>query len=84
MRWNWNPRFKNPYFWLGLGGVVLTAMGAKPEMFTSWQVLVAQAKMVIGNPFLLGSIIVAIIGVLCDPTTKGMGDREYPKKGGGL
>lgn len=28
-------RLKNPWFWVGLGGVILTAMGVNPEMFTS-------------------------------------------------
>lgn len=79
MKINWNSRVRNPYFWLGLGGVVLAAMGAKPEMFTSWQVLITQIRIVAGNPFLLGSIIVAVIGVLCDPTTKGMGDADIKK-----
>ena len=76
MNINWKARVKNPYFWLGLGGVVLTAMGAKPEMFTSWQVLMEQLRVLFGNPFLLGSVIVAVVGVLCDPTTKGVGDNE--------
>lgn len=76
MKINWNLRIRNPYFWLGLGGVVLAAMGAKPEMFTSWDILLQQLKLVLGNPFLLGSVIVAVIGVLCDPTTKGIGDKK--------
>lgn len=79
MKIDWKLRIKNPYFWLGIGGVILTAMGAKPEMFTSWVVLMEQLKMLFGNPFLLGSVVVAVIGVLCDPTTKGIGDIS--KKG---
>lgn len=76
MKLNWKLRIRNPYFWLGLGGVIISAMGAKPETFTSWQLLLSQMKLVAENPFLLGSIAVAVIGVLCDPTTKGMGDNE--------
>ena len=34
-----NNRYKNPWFWIGLIGVVLTAMGVNPEMFTSWGVV---------------------------------------------
>lgn len=69
-------RFKNIYFWIGLLGVVLTAMGVSPEMFTSWEVVVAQAKALISNPFMLGSVIIAVIGVVVDPTTKGLGDHK--------
>ena len=88
MKIDWNLRIRNPYFWMGMGGVILAAMGAKPEMFTSWQILIEQLKLLMGNPFLLGSVVVAVIGVLCDPTTKGMGDNEkmseLSKKGRGV
>ena len=39
MKLEWKKRLTNPWFWVGLVGVVLTATGANPEMFTSWQVL---------------------------------------------
>ena len=32
-------RFKNPWFWVGIGGVILTATGMEPSMFTSWDAL---------------------------------------------
>ena len=38
MRINWKVRVKNPYFWFGLVAIVLAAVGAKPEMFTSWTI----------------------------------------------
>ncbi len=81
MKLNWKARAKNPYFWIGLGGVILTAVGVKPEMFTSWNILLEQLKLLFGNPFLLGSVVIAIIGVLCDPTTKGIGDNDKMKEG---
>ncbi len=74
MKINWKVRVKNPYFWIGLIGVLLTSMGAKPEMFTSWSVLIDYLKEFLGNPYVLGTSILAIIGVLLDPTTKGLCD----------
>lgn len=71
-----NTRYKNPYFWFGLIGVVLSAMGMSPEMFTSWA-LVRQAAMdLIGNPFLIVTVILAVMGVFVDPTTKGIKDKK--------
>ena len=76
MRINWKVRLKNPYFWFGLAAVILTAIGAKPEMFTSWDILLEQMKAFIGNPFLIGGTIVAVAGYINDPTTKGLQDSQ--------
>ncbi len=68
-------RFKNPWFWLGLFGIVLTSMGVSPEMFTSWDLVIDAAQKLIANPFMLGSIALSLLGVFVDPTTKGLGDQ---------
>ncbi len=69
-------RMKNPWFWVGLVGVVLTATGANPELFTSWEILVQEIKAVLCNPYLLGTACLAILGVLVDPSTNGILDKE--------
>ena len=69
-------RAKNPWFWVGLAGVVLTAMGVSPEMLTSWQAVADAARSLVTNPFLLGSVAVAVLGVLVDPTTSGVSDSK--------
>ena len=71
-----NKRFKNPYFWVGLVGVIVTAMGISPEMFTSWGAIWSALCNLLSNPFMLGSVAVAILGVFVDPTTKGIGDKK--------
>ncbi|KAF5075817.1 phage holin [Anaerotignum sp.] len=76
MKINWKVRFKNPYFWIGLFGVIMSTIGAKPEDFTSWALVVEEIKNVLGNPFLLFSVILAVIGVVADPTTKGVCDSK--------
>ena len=86
MRINWKVRFKNPYFWLGLIAVILAAVGAEVEMFTSWVILFEKIKALLGNPFLIGCTVVAVIGYLNDPTTSGLSDSikaltyERPKR----
>lgn len=69
-------RAKNPWFWVSLVGVILTAMGVSPEMFTSWGAVIDAVKGLITNPFMLGSVIVAVMGVFIDPTTAGVKDSE--------
>ncbi|MBQ6815733.1 MAG: phage holin [Clostridia bacterium] len=76
MKINWKVRVKNPYFWIGIVGVILSAMGLEPQMLTSWQALGNALLEFIKNPFLIGTVIVAVIGVIVDPTTKGMEDSE--------
>lgn len=86
MKMNIPVRFKNPWFWVGVGGVLLTALGINPEMLTSWDALRQAVVDVANNPFLLGSAAIALLGQFIDPTTAGVGDSalamtyEEPKK----
>lgn len=72
-------RFKNPWFWVGIGGVILTATGMEPSMFTSWDALCSAALDVLKNPFLLGTAALAVLGVFVEPTTKGLTDGKDDK-----
>lgn len=86
MKMNIPVRFKNPWFWVGVGGVLLTALGINPEMLTSWDALRQAVVDVANNPFLLGSAAIALLGQFIDPTTAGVGDSalamtyDEPKK----
>lgn len=71
-----NNRYKNPWFWIGLLGVILTAMGVNPEMFTSWAVVWQTLKELVSNPFMLGSVAMAVLGVFVEPTSKGLKDGK--------
>lgn len=69
-------RFKNPWFWIGIAGVIFTAMGVSPETFTSWEVVKESFMQVMGNPYMLGSIAITVLGVFVDPTTEGLMDKD--------
>lgn len=71
-----NNRYKNPWFWFGLLGVILTAMGVNPEMFTSWAVVWQTLKELVSNPFMLVSVAMAVLGVFVEPTSKGLKDGK--------
>ena len=87
MRINIPVRMKNIWFWISLLGVILTAMGISPEMLTSWGAVMQAIKDLISNPFMLGSVTIAVIGVFNDPTTAGLKDSKLamsydkPKEG---
>lgn len=76
MKFNFCVRLKNPWFWVGLVGVVLSAMGVSPEMFTSWGAVWDAIVNLVSNPFMLGSVVLAVMGVFVDPTTAGIGDSQ--------
>jgi phi LC3 family holin len=76
MKINIPVRFKNPWFWVGLGGVILSAMGVSPEMFTRWSAVWAAIVNLVSNPFMLGCVVLAVLGVFVDPTTSGISDSK--------
>lgn len=73
---NWKVRIKNPYFWIGLIACILAAIGISPECVTSWNILAEKIISLLSNPFAIGCTIVAVIGYINDPTTKGLKDSE--------
>lgn len=76
MKINIPVRLKNPWFWIGLMGVIMTAMGVSPEMFTSWELVWQSFVGLVSNPFMLGSVVFAVMGVFIDPTTSGICDSS--------
>ena len=69
-------RLRNPYFWIGLLGVILTAAGINAETLTSWHAVWEAVRSLLGNPYLLGSAAAAVLGVFVDPSTEGLRDGE--------
>ena len=70
MKVNVPVRFKNPWFWVGVASVAITAIGVDPQTFTSW------SAAVLGNPVQLVTMCLAVLSVFIDPTTAGVGDSE--------
>ena len=73
---NWKVRIKNPYFWVAIGSALLMAMGISPEVLTSWGAVWNAIKELASNPYMLICAVMAIIGVINDPTTKGVSDSK--------
>lgn len=71
---NWKVRLKQPYFWIGLFGVLFTASGLDPSMMTTWEAVWEAFTEFWKNPYMIVSVLLALVGVICDPTTSGLGD----------
>lgn len=76
MKVNIPVRMKNPWFWVGVASVAITAIGVDPQTFISWSAVWEGIKAVLGNPFQLVTMCLAILSVFVDPTTAGIGDSE--------
>ena len=72
---NWKVRLKNPTFWTGLVSIIVTLAISVAQLFgvdistiaNEWQqAIIALITAVFG--------ILALVGVIADPTTKGVGD----------
>lgn len=81
-------RVKNPWFWVGVFSVAITAIGVDPQTFTSWAAVWEGIKAVLSNPVQLVTMCLAVLSVFIDPTTAGVTDSENaltytaPKKKG--
>lgn len=78
---NWKVRLHNPAWWLGMVGIVmgpvLAYLGLAYSDLTTWGSLADVFIKFISNPYLIGTVAVAVlgaIGVTVDPTTKGLSD----------
>lgn len=76
MKVNIPVRMKNPWFWVGVASVAITAIGVDPQTFTSWTAVWEGVKSVLGNPVQLVTMCLAILSVFVDPTTSGLSDSE--------
>lgn len=86
LKFNFLVRAKNPWFWIGLVSIAITAMGVDPQSLVSWQAVGACALDVLRNPVQLVTVVLAVLAVFVDPTTSGLCDSkqaltyEAPKK----
>lgn len=88
MNMNIKVRVKNPWFWVGVVSVAITAIGVDPQTFTSWAAVWEGIKAVLSNPVQLVTMCLAVLSVFIDPTTAGVTDSQMaltytaPKKKG--
>ena len=74
MKLNYEVRMKNPWFWVGVVVVALTAIGVDPQTFTSWHAVIDGLLAILSNPVQLVTVILSVLSVFVDPTTSGLSD----------
>ena len=72
-------RFKNPWFWVCVVSVALTAIGVDPQTFTSWAAVLDGILSVLSNPVQLVTMALAVLAVFINPNTPGLTDSEVKK-----
>ena len=81
---NLKVRFKNPVFIAQLILAILTPIlayaGLTMQDLTTWNTLGQLLLNALGNPYVLGLIIISIWNALNDPTTEGFSDSEQALK----
>lgn len=74
-----NPKFKNPIFWTSLIAIIFASAGVEFNTLTSWQLLGESFSSILANPVAVVAVIVAVVGVFNDNSTKGV-DKLIDKK----
>lgn len=69
-------RFKNPYMFFGIIATIFATVGIEPIMLQEWEILKFEVLEVLNNPYKIGCLVVALVGVYIDPTTKGLKDSD--------
>ena len=84
MKINWKVRLKNPTFWITVIPALITVIYAVLALF---DVIPNVAEETLVNGFMAIMSVLATLGIIVDPTTKGIGDSDramnYDKPGGG-
>ena len=74
-----NPKFKNPWFWLGLVSIIFGSAGVDVDTLTSWSALGQAVLGILQNPVAVMAVIGGILGVFNDNGTKGL-DKPIDKE----
>ena len=75
-----NSKFRNPYFWLSVFGLVFSASGVDFNELTSWNLLCEALLGILNNPVAIVSVITAMIGIWNDNSTQGMDRLKKEEK----
>ena len=74
-----NPKFKNPWFWLGLVSIIFGSAGVDMNTLTSWSALGQAVLGILQNPVAVMAVIGGILGVFNDNGSKGL-DKPVEKE----
>lgn len=73
MKINWKVRLKNPTFWITVIPALITVIYAVLALF---DIIPNVAEETLVNGFMAVMSVLATLGIVVDPTTKGISDSE--------
>lgn len=74
-----NPKFKNPFFWMGIITLIFGTADIDMETLTSWKLLWEAVWGILNNPVVLFCIFGNILSVWNDNSTPGMDKLKVRK-----
>ena len=81
---NWKIRVQNPAFWvgmvIGICGIIGTYFGITAPDLTSWTVVTDTLGAAIACPYVVGLVIIYILGFFVDLSTFGWKDSAVTKQ----
>ena len=66
------PKFKNPYFYLSVIGLIFSASGIDFNTLTSWNLFWEAILSILNNPVSVLAVVMALIGIWNDNSTEGL------------
>ena len=66
------PKFKNPYFYLSVIGLIFSASGIDFNTLTSWSLFWEAILSILNNPVSVLAVVMALIGIWNDNGTEGL------------
>lgn len=80
MKINWKVRFKNPQFIaqlvVSIFVPILAYLGITAADLTNWNIVGDVLLEALGNPYVLGLIVVSVYNSVIDPTVSGLSDSR--------
>lgn len=76
---NFKARFKNTGFYIGTIGTLFLAGGFDINTFTSWDLVGQAIVSIVYSPVKLLAVVMALVGVFTDTSTKGIADIKEEK-----
>ena len=74
-----NTKFRNPIFWISIVSIIFASAGVDFTTLTSWNLFGRAVMSIFNNPVSIVAVIVAMVGVFNDNSTKGVDSLSHKK-----
>jgi phi LC3 family holin len=74
-----NTKFRNPIFWISIVSIIFASAGVDFTTLTSWELFGKAVMNIFNNPVSITTVIVAMVGVFNDNSTKGIDSLSNKK-----